>query len=100
MQCQLVIQFALRDGDGAKFEELLALESRLKDEAGRYEVDGHDVGSGELNIFLLTHDPITAFEEIRGNLPMDNAWVAAYRVLDSGDYTILWPPTATSFSIK
>jgi hypothetical protein len=28
-------------------------------------VDGHDMGSGEMNIFLFTEDPKAAFERIK-----------------------------------
>jgi hypothetical protein len=61
---QLVIQFradAFRD-----FDALVSFEDRLIDVLGdRHEVDGHDVGSGEVNFFVFTDDAKAAFSVIR-----------------------------------
>jgi hypothetical protein len=56
---QLVLQFAtnsVRD-----YDDLVALERQLVAELGESEVDGHDMGSGEANIFILTADAQTTF---------------------------------------
>ena len=93
MRCQLVLQFrsaALCDIDAiAELEDCLTVQL-----AGVAEVDGHDVGSGEVNIFIFTPDPIGTFSAIRPFLEraglLDSAAVA-YRPIDGGAYTTLWP---------
>jgi hypothetical protein len=55
----LVLQFAanpLRD-----YDELVALEEQLVAALGESEVDGHDMGSGEANIFIVTSDAQKTF---------------------------------------
>ena len=49
------------------FDRLVALEDRLIEELGEVAtVDGHDFGSGEFNIFVLTDDPSTVFGKAHG----------------------------------
>jgi ABC-type uncharacterized transport system substrate-binding protein len=38
------------------------------------EVDGHDVGSGEVNIFIFTEEPMRTFEEIKSLLGRHDVW--------------------------
>jgi len=101
MRYQLVLQFAtesVRD-----FDRLVNLEEKLMPElAGVGEVDGHDFGQSELNIFVLTDEPVPAFERARRyienqTLPYD--WRAAYRELTSDAYVILWPPGLSEFDV-
>ena len=87
----------------ADFDELLrmenALESRMND-AGF--VDGHDFGSGEMNIFIETEQPIQAFalaKEILANQPGWGRVRAAYREAHEGTYTVLWPPGLMDFNV-
>jgi hypothetical protein len=43
------------------FDALLSLEDRIGAALGRYaSVDGHDFGSGEINIFIQTDRPVEA----------------------------------------
>ena len=60
---QLVLQFC---GDSLQdLDELIALEDELIEQLGdSADVDGHDVGSGETNIFIFTSDPKQTFERI------------------------------------
>lgn len=45
--------------------EIGAIARVLEDEAaGKYEVDGHDVGSGTVNFFLLTENAEVAIERV------------------------------------
>lgn len=69
------------------------------------DVDGHDAGSGEVNIFIRTDDPKRAFNEVKAILGTCDFWVdarVAYREVAGGDYTILWPKdlSLSSKSIK
>jgi hypothetical protein len=66
------------------------------------EMDGHDFGSGEMNIFILTDDPVATFslvqqtdEFIRPSKDMR----AAYRRLHGEDYVCLWPPELSHFHV-
>ena len=76
-----------------------ALTSGIGDVA---RVDGHDAGSGEMNIFLLTDDPLQAFQDVRkllDGIRATDTLRAAFRELTSDDYKILWPPGLASFSV-
>ena len=65
------------------FDRLVNLEKKLMQElASVGELDGHDFGQSEFNIFVLTDEPAPAFEKARGciekqALPYD--WRPAYR---------------------
>ena len=66
------------------------------------DVDGHDFGSGEFNIFILTSDPTASFRKVQEFVamrPLPNAMAAAYRQIDSDEYIVLWPPNLSGFSI-
>lgn len=65
-------------------------------------VDGHDAGSGEMNIFILTDCPKVAFNHIRQIPVMRNVMPdlkAAYREIGKNDFTILHPVGLTRFAI-
>jgi hypothetical protein len=88
----------------ADFDELVEMEdalySRLSD-AG--SVDGHDFGSGEMNIFIFTERPTEAFaevQEILGDRPTWASLRAAFREANGETYSLLWPPGQTEFSVK
>jgi hypothetical protein len=89
---QLVLQFpakSLRD-----YDDLVALEQQLAAELGDSKIDGHDMGSGEANIFIITSDVQQTFRELvpvlqrTGRLP---GVTAAYRHTDEHRYHVLWP---------
>ena len=100
MTYQLVLQWAassLADDD-----RLIRIEDTLI--AGiteQHEVDGHDEGSGEMNIFIRTDDPLAAFERIRGILDRDTlkSVRVAYREVSGSTYTVLWPKDLTNFTV-
>lgn len=57
-----------------------------------HEVDGHDAGSGEVNVFIRTEDPKKAFDEITAILGTRDYWVDArvtYREVTGTEYTVL-----------
>ena len=101
MKYQLVLQFAADSMED--FDRLVALEDRLIEELDdAATVDGHDFGSGEFNIFVLTDDPATVFDKAHGivtNQGVPNVMRSAYRELDGEDYVILWPSSLTEFSV-
>src|SRR4051812_18608171 len=48
----------------ADFEALITLEDRLSGALGEgARVDGHDFGSGEMNIFVQTEQPVEVFAD-------------------------------------
>ena len=93
MTYQLVLQFsgqALTD-----YDSLIDLENGLIAILGdSADVDGHDFGSGQGNIFILTENPIATFENLRRFLAAREVLdvvVAAYRQLAADDYVVIWP---------
>jgi len=69
-------------------------------------VDGHDLGSGEANIFVLTsEDPAALFrkiEEAAGDWIRESGLAkAGWRTLAAEDpYTVIWPAGATELVVK
>ena len=95
---QLVLQFPA--GSLRSFDELVALEDRLADAIGALgDVDGHDAGSGEVNIFILTTRPRDAFEMARSLCVGREGFRAAFRNVTSDEFTIVHPPDATEFRV-
>ena len=95
---QLVLQF--RPWGSRRFDELVRFENHLVELLkGDAEVDGHDLGSNEANVFLLCFDPPALLRrcveaaETTGLLPILSA---AHRELNSEDYTRVWPEGDTS----
>ena len=90
---QLVIQFP--EVAFPEFDALVRFEDALcKALSARHEVDGHDIGSGEVNFFVLTDDPGLAFSEVRkamGESPVHPDVRAAARPIDGEDYEPVWP---------
>jgi hypothetical protein len=98
----LVLQWP--SSSGADFDDLVAMEDQLKSAPRPYgSVDGHDFGSGEMNIFVETDAPNEAFAKASvalGDTPRWSEVRAAYRA-ESGDaHEILWPPSLSAFSVK
>ncbi|HWZ70485.1 MAG TPA: ABC transporter [Casimicrobiaceae bacterium] len=93
MQHQLVLQF--RGSTLEDLDAIVALEERLTIHlAGVAKVDGHDIGSDEANIFIITSDPIGTFGAIRPVLDHANLLTGAtvaYRPSSGNDYSVLWP---------
>ncbi|MGB6686365.1 MAG: ABC transporter [Terracidiphilus sp.] len=101
MLYQLVIQF--HPAGALDLEKLVAIEDALTHKLGdSASVDGHDTGSGEFNIFILTADPNGSFQRAQRLLEEDRLlgkMNVAYRDIDGEDYVILWPPNLTEFKI-
>jgi len=96
MRYQLVLQF--RGDTLADYHKMIALEDRLAEDLGdSADVDGHDCGSGETNIFIFTCDPATTFEKVRQTLEQEgrlDAVSAAYRETTGERYTVVWPESS------
>ncbi len=99
MRYQLILQFP---EDMMNYDSLIEMEDRLigelDDEA---DVDGHDIGSGEINLFILTDNPKATFAKAEKvvNHEFAKELKAAYREADGEEYVILWPPSLREFSV-
>ena len=68
-------------------------------------LDGNDVGSKVMNLFIFSNGPESAFREMRGRFPtlFVSVQEAAYRSIDppSDDHIRLWPPNMNApFELK
>ncbi len=98
MQYQLVLQFPAT-GE-ADFDQLIELEDAFTEQFDEElaEVDGHDFGSSEMNIFIHTDQPEEVFVAAKetvtkfGLLPK---LTAAYRDFAEEEYQLLWPQGST-----
>ena len=93
MKYQLVLQFC---GDSlADYDAMIALEDALIEQLrGIAEVDGHDMGSGEWNIFIFTSDPAATFHRARPLLERRHqlqSVTAAFRELEGEQFKLIWP---------
>jgi ribosomal 30S subunit maturation factor RimM len=101
MKYQLVLQWS---GSSLKdYDETIAIEDKLIENLSKGgKVDGHDAGSGEVNIFILTDDPERTFSEAKAILGNSDRWLSvrvAYRKITKDHYTILWPEDLTDFDV-
>lgn len=102
MTYQLVLQWTTELEDG--YDELIAMETSLEGAipAAVGDVDGHDLGSGEMNLFVDTDDPQGAFRAASSALGGNPRWAAVragYGAVDGDDYTVLWPPALEQFRV-
>jgi hypothetical protein len=100
MKYQLVLQWpsSLIDYDTMINVE----ESLIANLSGDNEVDGHDAGAGELNIFIRTDSPDRVFASIKTLFAAQGHLAgvrAAFRLLDGETYTVLWPKGLKSFKV-
>ncbi|MCR1162150.1 hypothetical protein NEK97_11815 [Paenarthrobacter sp. UW852] len=94
MSFLLVLQWPARSE--VDYDELIAMEDLLLEQLPEAHgvVDGHDFGSGEMNIFVYTERPMEAFEDVMTLLSSRSRWSdarAAYRPIDAEEFVILWP---------
>ena len=102
MKYQLVLQFSEElYGD---LDWIIELENRLEACLVDAEVDGHDIGCGEINIFIHTNDPVATFEVAKNSLEENSAAFAnvkvAYRNIQDGSYVCLWPKGLVEFKVS
>ena len=75
------------------FNALIALEDALISELGdSANVDEHDIGSGVVNIFIITSVPEQTFQQIRPILEREQrlqAVTVVYRRLDGEQFTVV-----------
>lgn len=102
MTAQVVLQFSASE-DVDSYDKLIQFEEALISLLGEgAEVDGHDFGAGEMNVFILTEDPISTFAVVQQtdrSIRPSQDMRAAYRPIDGEDYVCLWPPELTQFQL-
>ena len=88
----LVLQ--LQDDSIKAFDSMIALEDHLIEHIGdAADVDGHDVGSGAINIFIFTSEPDSIFLRTKPLLQQSNlldSIIAAHRRIESNEFTVVW----------
>ena len=102
MKYQLVVQFSEEIyGD---LNWIADLVKRLDESIVAAEVDGHDMGSGEVNIFIHTNNPVNTFQITKNILEETGVELknikAAYRVVSEEHYVPLWPEILVDFKIS
>lgn len=102
MEYLLVLQWS-SDSSTQDYDQLIEIEELLMEKlSDNEEVDGHDIGSGEMNIFIYTDDPAESFQRVKTILENHKMWPPiriAYRELTSDAFTILWPQNLTHFQV-
>lgn len=102
-QYQLVLQFPCHSM--AAFDTIVELENDLIAEFSdsSADVDGHDFGSGEANIFIFTSEPKIAFERAHAVIGKDAHLAAtlraAYRHTGAEEFCVLWPVGHVAFAV-
>jgi hypothetical protein len=92
LKYQLVLRFR---SDVVDYDELISIEDELSEVVSAPAVvDGHDLGSGEGNIFILTDNPGATFESVLPvlkDLSRDRDVTVAHRLLVGEEFTVIWP---------
>jgi hypothetical protein len=102
MKFQLVIQFFGFSLDD--YDALIAIEDELTEQLGESaDVDGHDFGMNQMNIFIFTNHPHEAFEKVKqvlGRLGFLENVKAAFRGIEEENFTFLWPKDMNVFKVS
>jgi hypothetical protein len=97
MRFQLVLKF--RGDSLADYDQMIAVEDRLNEALGdSADVDGHDAGTGETNIFIFTSDPVATFRRalpVLQSLDQLQRVTAAFRDVEGEQFTVIWPEGST-----
>jgi len=99
---QLVFQWP-SDASVQDFDRLIAIEETVRASIGNLGVvDGHDIGAREMNIFVWTDEPRAAFYRIMQSLTSScdlSEMAAGFRDFEEDDYTPIFPPGLSEFSV-
>jgi hypothetical protein len=86
------------------FDAMVRAEEALCDRlTGRHQVDGHDIGSGEMNIFIFTDDVQAAFAEVKAVLQAESRWEGvrvAWRPTAGERHAVPWPESLREFKVS
>ena len=95
MNYQFVLQFPSDAPED--LETIIELEEQITSVLDdQHDVDGYDIGSGEMNIFIFTSDPHKALSASLKTISADlkAGLKAAYREVDGEEYTVIYPPNS------
>lgn len=98
----LVFQFA---GDSIQdLDAIVEIENKLISLLGKSaDVDGHDVGSSQANIFINTAEPLATFNLCRSLIQTQSSKFdslkAAFRSVSGSEYTVLYPEGSAEFAV-
>jgi hypothetical protein len=100
----LVLQFERHFESQRTVDAVAALERELARALWPWsEVDGHEAGPAEVNLFITTGDPHEAFAKTKKLLERRSRELpdfrAAYRRMSEREYLPLWPPGLTVFEV-
>jgi hypothetical protein len=101
MKYRLVLQWPASSIED--YDAMIEIEDLLIASLLNSNVDGHDAGSDEVNIFIETDDPLQAFDQVRSALDSHCMWSdirAAYRNVEGSTYTVLWPKGLHNFRVR
>ena len=100
MQYQLILQF---DEYLLSYDDMIELENKLERRLeGLAEVDGHDIGSGEINYFIFTDNPKSHFAHLQTDVidpELQKNLRAAYRKIEEEVFYVLWPKGLSVFKV-
>ncbi len=101
MEYQLVAQFQFHAS--TNIDQYIRLEDAIVANVGSSAiVDGHDIGSGEFNIFILTNKPDMTFGTVKvvaESMGVEQRMRIAYRHAEEEQFTVLWPADLDRFEI-
>jgi len=101
LKYQLVVQWPASSIDD--YDALISVEDALIEGLpSDAEVDGHDVGAAQANIFILTNSPRMTLHVVRAILEARDSLVGvriAFRDREGNEYTVLWPPGLKKFEV-
>lgn len=102
MKYQLVLQF--QEEKYANLDWIVEMEDELTAHCINAVVDGHDIGCGEVNIFIDTDTPLDTFENVKVLFRKERSLLddvkIAYRDFDSDHYICLWPKSLKEFNVS
>ena len=90
-------------GTTDELDLLVSIEEEIRENLGDLgNVDGHDIGSGEMNIFIFTEDPLKTFQKVvrigAVSRHLSNL-KAGYRKVGEDDFVPLCPEGLDYFSV-
>lgn len=98
MNYQLILQ--VNNDSLGSFDAMVNLEGELSIALNSSEnIDIHNMGCGEIYIFILTSNPVFAFEQAKKLLEKHKLLhdaKAGFRLLCDDIYITIWPENATS----
>lgn len=101
MKYQVVVQFP--EELFYDLDWITSVEDRLDESLVDAEVDGHDIGSGEVNIFIHSNNPTNTLALVKNILEEDSVDLenirVAYREKGGDLYIPLWPENLVDFKV-